>query len=212
MIQSRYYGRLGLLKVTTLSVSNSLTLVIRSRARRYWWAPIVMLKQFLIEQKNMLIGFVVVMIIFVGLVWLTQPGTSGGGRTNKSGGVVLAAAETDYDFGTVSMAAGNVSRRFTVKNPTDKPITLTKLYTSCMCTTASLLMGEKRVGPFGMAGHGFIPPISEVLEAGQTVEVEAVFDPTAHGPAGVGIIERMISLENDAGAPLEFRFSANVTP
>lgn len=173
---------------------------------------IVMLKQFLIEQKNMLIGFAAVMVIFVGLVWLAQPGTSDGGKTNRSGKVVLAAAETDYDFGTVSMAAGNVSRRFAVKNPTSNPITLTKIYTSCMCTTASLVMGERRVGPFGMAGHGFIPPISETLGAGESAEVEVVFDPTAHGPAGVGRIDRIIALENDGGAPLELRISANVTP
>ncbi|KKU48568.1 MAG: hypothetical protein UX68_C0011G0026 [Parcubacteria group bacterium GW2011_GWA2_46_9] len=173
---------------------------------------IVMLKQFIVEQKNMLIGFAVVLVVFVGFVWLSQPGTSGGGKTNKSSQIVLAAEETNYDFGTVSMATGNVSRRFLVKNPTDRPVTLTKLYTSCMCTKAALLIGDRRVGPFGMPGHGIVPSISETLNPGQSTDVEVTFDPTAHGPAGVGRIDRMVSLENDAGLPLEFRFSANVTP
>jgi hypothetical protein len=62
-----------------------------------------------------------------------------------------------------------------------------------------------------MPGHGFIPSIGEILDAGASVDVEVVFDPAAHGPAGVGRIERVVTLENSAGAPLEFRFSANVT-
>lgn len=172
-----------------------------------------MLKQFLIEQKNMLIGFAVVMVFFVGLMWLTQPGTQGSaGNTASNGPAVLSAAETSYDFGTVSMATGKVNHRFVVKNPNSKPVTLTKLYTSCMCTTASLVFGERRVGPFGMQGHGFIPPINETLAAGESIDVEVTFDPNAHGPAGVGRIDRVVSLENDGGSPLELKFTANVTP
>lgn len=172
-----------------------------------------MLKQFLIEQKNMLIGFAAAAVFFVGLVWVTQPETPGrAGNANSNGPVVLSATETSYDFGTVSMAVGKVSRRFIVENPTSSPVTLTKLYTSCMCTIASLVIGDRRVGPFGMPGHGFTPSISEVLGSGQSIEVEAVFDPNAHGPAGVGRIDRVVTLENDAGAPFEFNFSANVVP
>ena len=171
----------------------------------------VMLKQFLREQKIMIIGFVAVLAVFVAFALLAEPGTPGNTGAQAGSGS-LVAEETSFDFGTVSMAAGKVNHRFVVKNQGSKPITLTKLFTSCMCTVASLVMGGRRVGPFGMQGHGFIPTISEVLEAGQSIEVEAVFDPNAHGPAGVGRIERVVSLENDDGRAVEFNFSATVTP
>ena len=125
---------------------------------------------------------------------------------------VLTAENNDYDFGTISMANGNVSYKFKLKNEGNEKIIIKKVYTSCMCTKAALLIGDRRVGPFGMPGHGIVPSISETLNPGQSTDVEVTFDPTAHGPAGVGRIDRMVSLENDAGLPLEFRFSANVTP
>jgi len=170
-----------------------------------------MIKQFIIEQKNMLIGFVVVVLVFAFFIWLSQ--SSGSGSVGViSGASALTVEESLYDFGAISMSAGKVSHSFVVKNSGDGPVTLTKLYTSCMCTEASLVMGERRVGPFGMAGHGFIPPIDEALEAGQSGTVEVVFDPAAHGPAGVGKIERVVFLENDSGSPMEITFSATVTP
>ena len=42
--------------------------------------------------------------------------------------------------------------------------------------------------------------------------VEVVFDPTAHGPAGVGKIERVVTLENNSSSDLNIMFSAFVTP
>lgn len=159
----------------------------------------------------MLIGFAVVLLVFVVFAWLSQ--SSGTGTaTGAAGESSLTVEEPSYDFGAISMAAGKVSHSFAVKNSGDGPLTLTKIYTSCMCTTASLAVGERRVGPFGMAGHGFIPPIDEVLEAGQSGTVEVVFDPAAHGPAGVGRIERVVVLENSAGRPIEISISATVTP
>ncbi|KKT83316.1 MAG: hypothetical protein UW81_C0021G0020, partial [Candidatus Giovannonibacteria bacterium GW2011_GWC2_44_9] len=41
---------------------------------------------------------------------------------------------------------------------------------------------------------------------------EVVFDPAAHGPAGVGRIERAVYLENSASEALQLKFSATVTP
>lgn len=81
-----------------------------------------------------------------------------------------------------------------------------------MCTTATLMMGGKQFGPYGMPGHGFIPKINETMDAGEEATVEVVFDPAAHGPAGVGRIERGITIENNAGRPLELGFTALVTP
>lgn len=81
-----------------------------------------------------------------------------------------------------------------------------------MCTTAVLVIDDKRSGPYGMPGHGFIPKINETMNVGEEATVEVIFDPAAHGPAGVGRIERKITIENNAGQSLELEFTALVTP
>ena len=81
-----------------------------------------------------------------------------------------------------------------------------------MCTTASLIIGDKQFGPVGMPGHGAIPTINQTINANEEATVEVVFDPAAHGPAGVGRIERIVTLENNAGRPVVLQFAALVTP
>ena len=63
-----------------------------------------------------------------------------------------------------------------------------------------------------MAGHGFTPRLDERLAPGESAQVEVVFDPAAHGPAGIGQTDRIVTIENDGGPSLELRFSALVTP
>jgi len=124
----------------------------------------------------------------------------------------LMATETTYDFGSISMKNGTVRREFLVKNPGISPVMIEKLYTSCMCTNAELRMGEKKYGPYGMPGHGAVPKVRAELGAGQEAVVTVIFDPAAHGPAGVGPISRVVFLEDAAGGSLQLQFSANVTP
>ena len=124
----------------------------------------------------------------------------------------MSAAETSYDFGTVPMSKGKVTHIFKVTNSSAGPVIVSKLYTSCMCTEASLITEDKRLGPFGMPGHGFIPKINESFNPNEEAEVEVVFDPAAHGPAGIGKIERLVTIEVENGSPVEFMFSAFVKP
>ena len=124
----------------------------------------------------------------------------------------LTAPETFFDFGTISMAKGKVTKPFMIKNTTSEPITVSKLYTSCMCTKASLTQGNLKVGPFGMPSHGGIVPISVEIAPGAEAVVEAVFDPAAHGPSGVGLIARQVFVETVDGGKLTLDFKANVTP
>lgn len=156
--------------------------------------------------------------LIAALAWSARPGagTAPGSAQpqvrGQSAPGALAAEETSYDFGAISMAAGKVKKVFTVKNTGAGPITISKLYTSCMCTTASLQTAAGAFGPFGMPGHGFIPGIKAVIAPGESAQVEVVFDPAAHGPAGVGRIDRLISLESRDAATLQLAISANVTP
>ena len=63
-----------------------------------------------------------------------------------------------------------------------------------------------------MPGMGRVPPANERIKAGESRIIRIVYDPNAHGPAGVGRIEREIYLEDDAGAQTILKFEATVTP
>lgn len=119
--------------------------------------------------------------------------------------------ENSFDFGSISMAAGKVTHTFELKNEASSPLLVKRLYTSCMCTEATLRTDTTEVGPFGMPGHGFTPGINISIPEGKSGSIKVVFDPAAHGPAGVGSIERMVYLESDKGTSI-FRFHAIVTP
>lgn len=163
-------------------------------------------------QNHLIVGIILV-VLLAGVVWSARPTTAPeeGGATVGSVGA-LSAEATSYDFGTISMANGKVSRLYKIRNTSSAPVTMKKLYTSCMCTTAALKHGGQTQGPYGMPGHGIVPTFSEIMNPGEEAEVEVTFDPAAHGPAGVGRVSRVVYLENDAGKPLELRFSALVTP
>ena len=172
-------------------------------------------------RRRMLYGLIVVSAaaIAVGIyssrMALTQPAEAQAASVTSQPPAVpkgLASMAAFYNFGTVSMAAGNVKHRYTVGNLGQAPVTITRLFTSCMCTTATLVTSSGRRGPFGMPGHVPVPSIRERLGPGEMAQVEVVFDPAAHGPAGVGLTNRTVTLQNDAGAPLELAFTATVRP
>ena len=124
----------------------------------------------------------------------------------------LSAPETLYDFGTIRMAAGKVSYPFGVKNESENPIQISRLYTSCMCTSASWKTNNKKMGPFGMPGHGFVPKLNQALNPNEEATIEVIFDPNAHGPAGVGPFERQIYLDGTDNNLLILQIKGTVTP
>ena len=118
-------------------------------------------------------------------------------ETNASVESALTAAETLYDFGTISMARGTTEKLFEITNPTDRDITLESLTTSCMCTSAYIVKDGSRRGPFGMPGHGgSVPRANEVIPAGGTLAIAVVYDPNAYGSAGFGSTDRLRYLDN----------------
>lgn len=134
---------------------------------------------------------------------------------NKSGDVSgkLKTTETFYDFGKISMKNGDVSKTFVVTNETGSDIMLPSLTTSCMCTRAYFLGADgSKKGPFGMPGMGSVPKLDQTIKPGQSATIEVVYDPNAHGPAGVGMIDRFVYLEDVNKNKLTFEIKANVTP
>lgn len=172
-----------------------------------------------------IISLVVIIIGLGGLVWWSKnteikteltPGANLSHPAKVGGMMQSTMMQADgnfYDFGTISMKNGNVSKMFKVTNKSNSDITLPKLTTSCMCTNAYFIGPDgTRKGPFGMVGMGMVPKLNATLKAGESGQVEVVYDPNAHGPAGVGMIDRFIDLEDMDGNMMQFEIKANVTP
>src|SRR3989344_3147780 len=127
------------------------------------------------------IGIFLGILVLAAMIWVARPAAEKGTVNYPEGSSgALEAKESSFDFGTISMAKGKVSHSFAVKNSGAGPVTIEKMYTSCMCTTAVLMKDGRKFGPYGMAGHGFIPKINEALASGAEAVVEVVFDPAAH--------------------------------
>lgn len=164
-------------------------------------------------KKTTVIGIAIAMAVLGGIAWAGQNAP----RREKTQDVPqsigkLTAAESAFDFGSISMVAGTVRHQFKIKNEGPELVSISTLYTSCMCTRATLKVDDRALGPFGMPGHGPLPRLSESLGAGAEAEVEVEFDPAAHGPAGVGRIQRTVTIENSTGQALELGIAALVTP
>jgi len=172
-------------------------------------------------RRNILYALIAGTAVIIALGVLLPPKKPSGGwerydaRTAAaeiSGKRALTSASPFFDFGRISMAAGKVSHRYSIQNTGDKPLAITKIFTSCMCTTATLVAHSAQKGPFGMPGHGWLASVNETLAPGEAAQIDVVFDPAAHGPAGVGPTDRTVTVVNDAGLALELRFNALVTP
>ena len=161
-----------------------------------------------------------VLLVLVGLfVWgysgkggteASVQGAPGSASISKS---ALTAPETFYDFGNISMKNGNVMKEFIVMNPTDEDIIVSTVLTSCMCTTAFVVKPDGSIkGPFKTPGMVYVPPANERIAPGESRVIRVVYDPNAHGPAGVGRIDRFITLTDASGGTIELEIKALVTP
>jgi hypothetical protein len=180
--------------------------------------------------KKTIVSLVVILIGLTGVVWWSKVADSralqasiGGSHpaTTATSESKLTAEETFYDFGKISMKDGNVSKLFKVTNSGTADINLTNISTSCMCTAAYLLREDgSKLGPFGMPGHGGTTDMpghgsgkaGEIIPPGESRDIEVVYDPNAHGPAGVGLVDRFVYLADENGQKLELEIKAVVTP
>ena len=163
--------------------------------------------------KKIIIGVGFGVLLLVAVIFAARPNISNNGAAVVASNSTLVVEESsNYDFGSISMAAGKVTRQFKIRNTGAETVTVSKMYTSCMCTSALLMKGEKKFGPYGMPGHGMIPSTNAVLEPGAQGNIQVVFDPAAHGPAGIGTVTRVVYVETKESGTLELSISATVTP
>ncbi len=165
-----------------------------------------------------LLGVILVFIALFSWGYIKKDAVAAPGTVTTNTSVTatgaFSAPETLYDFGKISMKDGNVTKDFIITNTTDTQATLRNLTTSCMCTTAYIVGADGEAkGPFGMPGHGgAVPPANETIPAGESRTIRVVYDPNAHGPAGVGQIDRTITLVDASNGTLTLEIKANVTP
>jgi len=173
------------------------------------------------SSAGLIVGVVLIIVAVVIAIIAASPGSKTAAPATTapataaavaSAPAALRAPEARFDFGQISMAAGNVSHRYWFRNESAAPVLLQRVYTSCMCTKATLVKGMRVIGSYGMPGHGPLPAVNETLAPNEAAYVDVVFDPAAHGPAGLGHTERVVTIESNAGAPLQVAFTANVRP
>jgi len=169
------------------------------------------------KTKTIISALVVILFIAGLYVWgySIKGGTIGSVQDTPTPDVSkgsLIAPEKLYDFGAIKINDGNVETKFKITNPTDKDVNLESVTTSCMCTVAYIEGENGEKGPFGMPGHSIVPKVNEIIKAGESRDIKIVFDPMAHGPAGVGQTSRLIYLTDDSGSTLQLEIKATVTP
>ncbi|MEK9173107.1 MAG: DUF1573 domain-containing protein [Patescibacteria group bacterium] len=166
------------------------------------------------KQKNIIIFAAIILVALIGIGALSR-NSSGNSKVPVQSAGMLNTLEEDFDFGTISMKNGNVSKVFELKNEGPESIFISKVYTSCMCTAAKVTDAKGVTsGPYGMPGHGGgISKANVEVGPGETVKVEAIFNPAAHGPSGVGLANRTVFIEtNSTQTPkVELSFKATVT-
>ncbi len=167
------------------------------------------------KSKNFVIFAAVVLVAAIGFVIFSRGGEKGEAKAPVQSASVLGILENDFDFGTISMKDGDVSKVFELENRGTESIFINKVYTSCMCTVAKITTAKGETsGPYGMPGHGGgVSKSNVVIGAGEMVRVEAIFNPAAHGPSGVGLANRTVFIEtNSTQTPkVELNFTATVT-
>ena len=167
------------------------------------------------KNKNLIL-IIASIAILVGIVSFAATIDKKGEKNNisESSSGVLSAKENSYNFGKISIANGNISYRFKIENSGSESVIINKVYTSCMCTTASIINESgKNLGVFGMPGHGDLAKANIEVKSSESMIVEAVFDPAAHGPEGTGKIKRLIYLETNSqtNPKLQLAIEAEVT-
>lgn len=162
-------------------------------------------------KKTIIIGIGLVLGLAGLMMWGRNSQTA---EVSQGSGAIssLSASEKLYDFGTISMKDRLVNHVFRVTNSSDEDVYVKKVSTSCMCTSAYIEGANGKKGPFSMEGMGYLPLANETIKAGESLDIKVVYDPNAHGPAGVGAINRFVYLTDASGGTFQLEIKAVVTP
>lgn len=153
------------------------------------------------------IAVITVLILGVAIFFGVKMGSTAEITTDSQ--VELLVDENKYDWGVIDYDGGIVSKNFTIKNTSSSILKLYNVKTSCMCTTAQLKTSAVTSKKFGM--HETSTEVIEVKPQ-EMAELIVEFDPSFHGPSGVGSVTRIITMDtNDTkNSTLSFNLIGNV--
>lgn len=161
--------------------------------------------------KKILIGLAgaFLAVVIIGAVVLSLPDQGSNSNLTPTADAKVEVSEINHDWGEIGIDDGNVEKVFEIKNDGTKPLALYNVYTSCMCTTAQLILDDQDSPLFGM--HDKSSYVMEV-PPGKSAKLKVVFDPAYHGPSGVGPITREVIVKTNASESPEINFvlTANV--
>jgi len=113
------------------------------------------------------------------------------------------------ELGNASIKGGVVETAIHVKNGGEEPLVISKLSTSCGCTTTSLSFEGKESPWFGMdMGQGVSKGWKAEIPPGETATLKVRYDPSFH-PDLEGYVVREIYIESND--PLQPRAKARIT-
>lgn len=162
------------------------------------------------ETKIIVFAFIVVAVLALGGAFFLSSKSSGTAGQSESLLLNIESSPNFYDLGSVPINGGIVAKEYEVKNTTDRTLKLSRIATSCMCTLASVKIGDKETKFFGMEMTGDKNPLLNIdLKPGEIARVTTKFDPAAHGPQGVGPFDRIVWLYFNEGIK-ELKFSGTV--
>lgn len=156
------------------------------------------------NDKKIVIGLIVLtFLILGGGIYVLASTSSAPPKVIASQNAKASVNQKTFDWGNIPYSGGNAVKDFVIKNTGSDVLKLSGVKTSCTCTKAQVSIDGKLSPYFSMhATSSWVGEISPGKEAKLTV----IFDPTFHGPTGVGPMERLISVQtNDIQNPnLEF--------
>lgn len=163
-------------------------------------------------EKKFILGITVITILILGGAIIFSSSLPSKAVLSGSKEANLEIPHSSYDLRTIPYDKGVITHSFPIKNSGAGELEIANLSTSCMCTTVYLKSKDGKSEAFGMKGMSKQSSWVGKLKPGQTAEVIAVFDPTYHGPQGVGPVSRLVSFEtNDPDSPyVELSFSGTV--
>lgn len=145
----------------------------------------------------------IVFIAVVGYLLFRPADTTGKG--------LLSIATPVYGFGQVSVAKGTVEGKITLTNAGEGNLTITKLDSSCGCTSASVTNNGKKGPVFGMShGENTHPGWSTVIPPGEKAVLNIYYNPQVHAEMRGPVTRAVTIYSDDPLRPVqEVKVSAN---
>jgi len=112
-----------------------------------------------------------------------------------------------YDLGNVPQS--KISHLFTFSNTGSGDLTVTRIWTSCGCTTAKMELNGIASPEFGMPGHGgYSGPWQATLRPGETASLVVYYDSVSMPDLYMG--ERYVFVDSDDPSTPEYQFTIYV--